>query len=85
MNINNISNFSTVLPFMDRAQNQGQEVSGVQDGGDVVHVRPAARLLEDGEWEGVLGETVGMIAANPLEALQMHGGLDPARVAALLA
>lgn len=85
MNISNISTFSTILPFMDRAQNQGQDVPGVQAEGDVVHVRPAARLLEDGEWEDVLGETMGMIAANPLEALHVHSGLDPARVAALLA
>ena len=85
MNINNINSFSSVIPFADRFQSQGQEVPTVQQEGDVVSVRPAARLLEDDEWEGVLADSVSMIGANPMEAMQAHSGLDAARVAALLA
>ncbi len=42
-------------------------------------------LLEDHEVEGVLEDTMGMIGDDPYAALHVHGGLDAARVAALLA
>ena len=53
--------------------------------GDVVNLRTPPRLLDDDEVGDVFGQTLGMIAGNPLEALGVHGGLDSARVAALLA
>ena len=53
--------------------------------GDVVSIsRNAARMLEDDEVQGVLNDTMQMISGNGYTAMQAHGALDPARVAALL-
>ena len=53
--------------------------------GDMVSVRPQARLLEDSEVEGVLDSTLSMISNDIFGALGVHSGLDASRVAALLA
>ncbi len=62
-----------------------------KDGGDAA---PAAvrdmvdihmpSLLADDEVDGVLDETLGMIAQDNVAALSVHGGLSESRVFALL-
>ncbi len=44
-----------------------------------------ARLLDDEEAEVVFEETISMLGGDRNEALNVHSGLDAARVAALLA
>ena len=50
---------------------------------DTVDIR-APQLLEDDEVDGVLDDTLNMIAQDNVGALSVHGGLSQSRVFALL-
>ncbi len=68
---------SAWLPADDAAQPTPAAVQ------DTVDVR-APHLLEDDEVDGVLDDTLNMIAQDNMGALSVHGGLSQSRVFALL-
>ena len=78
-----ISGITPSLPFactMPDKDDSGSTPAAVQD---TVDVR-APHLLEDDEVDGVLDDTLNMIAQDNMGALSVHGGLSQSRVFALL-
>lgn len=78
-----ISGINPSLPFaftMPGKDDSGSTPAAVQD---TVDVR-APHLLEDDEVDGVLDDTLNMIAQDNMGALSVHGGLSQSRVFALL-
>lgn len=76
-----ISQLNASQPFMFPATERGSQI--IRNQGDVVDVH-APQLLADDEVEGVLNETIGMIASDPAAALSVHSSLTESRVFALL-
>lgn len=60
-----------------------REAAAAKPQGDVVDIR-GQQLLADDEVEGVLNDTIGMIASDSAAALSVHSGLSESRVFALL-
>ncbi len=95
--MNTISNITTNLSSMQwdtvnmaSAEPRQTQSEHMQDlPADSVQVNAAhyvePTLIADEDVEGVLNETVAMIAEDPYSALHVHSGLDASRVAALLA
>lgn len=75
-----ISGIRSALPFVFQG---AEKETANHDIGDVVDVH-APRILADDEVEGVLNETIGMIASDAAHALSVHSGLTESRVFALL-
>lgn len=75
--INPSAPFSFLLPDKE---DSGSAPAAVQDTVDI----SAPSLLRDDEVEGVLGDTLSMIAQDNAGALAVHGGLSESRVFALL-
>ena len=50
---------------------------------DVVSLSSTS-LLADDDVDGVMNDTMGMIAQDPMNALSVHSGLSASRVASLL-
>lgn len=78
-----ISGINSSLPFaftMSDKDDSGSTPAAVQD---TVDIR-APQLLEDDEVDGVLDDTLNMIAQDNVGALSVHGGLSQSRVFALL-
>lgn len=77
-----ISGINSFMPFQF-AKTEKDEQNGVpQQSVDTIDVR-SPQLLADDEVEGVLADSIGMIAENPLKALSLHN-LSESRVFALL-
>lgn len=75
--INPNNHFAFPLPDKD---DSGSTPAAVQD---VVNLSVPS-LLEDDEVDGVLDDTLNMIAQDNVAALSVHGGLSESRVFALL-
>lgn len=75
--INPSAPFSFLLPDKE---DSGSAPAAVQDTVDI----SAPSLLRDDEVEGVLGDTLSMIAQDNAGALAVHRGLSESRVFALL-
>lgn len=87
ISLNTENTLSPLLSAWERTA-ASSDATGLSARGDVVDLMSQnrqARLLDDAEVEGTLASTLGMIGADPYSALSVHGGLDAARVAALLA
>lgn len=77
-----ISGINSFMPFQfSKTEKDGQN-GAAQQLADMVDVH-APELLADDEVEGVLADSIGMIADNPLAALSLHN-LSENRVFALL-
>lgn len=77
-----ISGINSFMPFQfSKTEKDGQN-GAVQQMADTVDIH-SPQLLADDEVDGVLAESIGLIAGNPLEALSLHN-LSENRVFALL-
>lgn len=76
-----ISQINSSQPFMFPASEKG--IPTVKNTGDIVDIH-SPQILADDEVEGVLNETISMIANDNASALSVHSGLSESRVFALL-
>ena len=78
-----ISGINPSLPFAFTKPDKDDSRSTPAAVQDTVDIR-APQLLEDDEVDGVLDDTLNMIAQDNVGALSVHGGLSQSRVFALL-
>lgn len=78
-----ISGINSSLPFAFTMPDKDDSSSTPAAVQDTVDIR-APQLLEDDEVDGVLDDTLNMIAQDNVGALSVHGGLSQSRVFALL-
>ena len=80
MNISGINSANSfAFPTIEKEENAAPAALSH----DVVSLS-TPNLLADDEVDGVLNDTMGMIAQDPMSALSVHGGLRASRVASLL-
>lgn len=78
-----ISGLAPSTSFSFPAVEKDENTASTAPTRDVVSLN-APDLLADDEVDGVLDDTMSMIAQNPAGALSVHSGLSASRVAALL-
>ncbi|MBD5417436.1 MAG: hypothetical protein HDR50_07205 [Desulfovibrio sp.] len=78
-----ISGIRSALPFAFPTLDKDGAEAAPAPVGDMVDIH-APTLLDDSEVDGVLDDTLSMIAQDNVAALSVHGGLSESRVFALL-
>lgn len=76
------SAFPFAFPTADKDGGDAAQAASLATG-DMVDIH-APQLLADDEVDGVLDQTLSMIAQDNVAALSVHGGLSESRVFALL-
>ena len=78
-----ISGIRSAFPFAFPGLEKDSAEAAIETAGDRIEIN-APTLLADDEVDGVLDDTMGMIANDSVAALSVHGGLSENRVFALL-